>query len=484
MCVFCIIFTQKHPRFGTDDQRREYTRDINGYVVQSVQDMTNDGSIDKVTKYTVDAQGKVLEKLDYNRSYDTQGVATDTLTQKEVYTLDSRGNTISMTRYTGSSTTPKVIETYEVNVLGQRTKALIDNLGDGVVDRAEIYTLDANGYRTKTEFDVGNDDSINSNTTYVRDALGRNVKELLDSDNDGLPNIIYERTYDAYGKRLTQTKDNGADGSINQSSTATRNALGQSVTDYIDRTGDGLTSDDTYRINEFDEYGRLSKRTEFDPLNHSTVKEVNTYEYDSYNREILRKLDSNGDSTPDRIYETNAYDEIWNAAKKTYTVYSNWTNYQNGTPEYISHRYLNDIGQLDYTLYDYVGSSLNSGPEGSIERIVFSVYGTATRGLDGVNANVDFTTWTAEQKAPLDLERIVLSAASSHETITLDAKTTAEIARTSLLIYGQDDTVNLKGFSKLASSSKSGMDQYTANVDGTTYNIFIETGSDIDVVLS
>ena len=467
--------------FGTDDQRQIYTLNSAGYTIQTETDVTNDGSIDKVSTYTLNEKGKILQKLDYNRSYDTQGVATDTLTQKEVYSVDSNGYTVGMTRYMGSSTQPIVIESYEVDALGQRTKALIDNYGDNIIDRAEIYTLDVNGYRMKTETDVGNTGTIDSNITYTRDALGRELEQSTDADNDG--NIDSRTTYelDVYGNALVSKMYNGSSDTPNGVYTRTFNSLNQVDTLVFDRTGNGLSSDDTTYTYTYDEQGRREAEVRYRTQTGEKLSTI-SYEYGDDSLVLKRTEDWDGsgviDSSRDRIYSFT-YDPVW-----LYDLTETATD-GTGTPIHTLYIERNDAGQVIRTLTDTKST-------GSIDRLNFgSMSGDYT-----VNHQEDFTQWSSERFTQMKgLNLITLSNTRYQTEITLDQAVIGKLSpagtvagKTSSLRIDGDatDTVNLEGngFTKLETTQTIGsntFDMYATTVNNTTYTLFID--NDVNTVL-
>ncbi len=452
--------------------------DSAGYTIQTETDVTNDGSIDKVSTYTLNEKGNILQKLDYNRSYDVQGIATDTLVQKEVYGLNSLGNTVSMTRYMGTNTTPTVIETYEVNALGQRTKALIDNYGDNIIDRAEIYTLDTNGYRTKMENDVGNDGSINSNTIYHRDAIGR-VVESITTEGSSVSRTVYQ--LDNYGNHLVTKTYAGSSEIPNGIYTRTYNALNQVDTLVYDRTGNGLTSDDTKYTYTYDEQGRKDVEVRYRAINDQKLRTI-FYKYDDNNLTIERFEDLDGNGIIDSERDLKNYlshDSIWFVVNREVAT--------DGKDAPIRTTYLehNDSGIV-------VRSLIDTGSNGNIDRLDFGTLG----GDYTVNHQENFTQWSTDRLTRIKgLNQIVLSNMNYQTEITLDQATIGKISpagtvssTTSTLTISGDttDTVNLEGsgFTKLTTTHTNGtntFDMYSTTVNNTTYTLFID--NDVNIIL-
>ena len=437
--------------------------DSAGYTIQTETDVTNDGKVDKVTLYTLDVHGNVLQKLDYNQLADGSLVQI----QREEYTLDGNGNRIGMTRYPQGSETPSVIETYEVNALGQRTKALIDNYGDKVVDRAETYTLDANGRNTKTEYDSDMDGQTDAVRYYTNDALGRVIVNALDSDNDGNIDQTTTTTRDVYGQDIVSTTTTSAGGSTTYYNEY--DAIGQKTVTITDNNSDGVMN--TRREYTYDQYGNVSTET----VINSTTGAINhiyyNLEYSSDNLLTKRHYDQygNGDSANDTII-TYTYDDVWKTEigrTETYVV--------SGKINFITETELNNAGQALRTYTDI-------GGDGQIDRLNYGNYQATT----GVSFTDDLTTWTTDQIVRIQgLDTIRLSSNTASTEITLDVETIAKIApkNNQLLIWGDaTDTVNLEGFIKTGTNSAGNHTYYTAEVAGTTYTLQVDTVIDTNVI--
>ena len=451
-----------------------------GYAIQTETDVTNDGSIDKVSTYTLNEKGNILQKLDYYRSYDAQGVATDTLTQKEVYSVDSNGYTVGMTRYMGSSTQPILIESYEFNALGQQTKALIDNYGDGKIDLAKSYTLDVYGNIVRTDIDVDNDGSVDSIITYERDVLGQSVRQSTDSDADDKVDSTTTYIYDTYGRFIRYETDTDMDGSSNIIQTRTYNALGQMVSRSVDSTANGLTSDDRTYLYSYDEYGNqtgvITVRTATGRVLRSAKS---TFNSDGLVERTT--TDEGNDGTIDTV-TTYEYDKTWKVAIKQ-------TNYT-GDESSIESIVTKDLGSTGKVIRIYT-DLLGDGTINSLD------YGsTTTNSTVGANLNDDFTALSTTDLAKLKgLSEITLSSSAYKTEITLDSATIAKIAptgtvagKTSSLIINGDatDTVNLEGgdFTKLTTTHTTGtntFDMYNTTVNDTTYTLFID--NDVNTIL-
>ena len=432
-----------------------------GYVIQTETELTNDGKVDKVTLYTLDVHGNVLQKLDYNRSYDTQGVATDTLTQKEVYGVDTYGYTTSMARYFGTNDNPTVIETYEVNALGQRTKAYIDSNADSTIDRSEIYTRDMYGRAIKTETDTGNDGSIDGVSIRTYDELGRETLHLQDIDADGITDNKYENEYDNYGNAvltkiyslntltnelvLTRTREKTFN-ELNQLEyqKQTTHATGAIQLAEMAYNEQGLKTSDTFtnmpagnknRWNYvYNDFGIRIERQD-DSGADGSIEKINKYvEFDERNRVTLVEVYF----AKDNSLETST---IWDYAISGHVVGS-----------YM--KYIQDSPIVDYKMGDR-GANAN------------------------ISVNEDMTTWTDERLAKLgDSLKNIYMTNNAFSSLKIDAETVAKISDGGVTIYtGRDknDSLQLEGFVKAETSTKEGFTQYTAEVDSELLNVFVST---------
>ena len=475
MHILRYIYSKKL-QFGTDDQRQIYTLDSAGYTTQTETDVTNDGSIDKVSTYTLNEKGNILQKLDYNRSYDAQGVATDTLTQKEVYGVDTYGYTTSMTRYVGGNSEASVVETYTVNALGQRIRAEIDNYADGSIDTAQIYTLDVYGRISKTENDLANNNSIDSVTYYSRDELGRTTQVEVDSENDGKINTRTSYVLNEYGQVIRDEFDSNNDGTVDRIYEYKYNAVGQRYEVYHDRTANGLTADDSTSISTFNALGQVVIREDY--RGDGTLSAYNMFSYDSngyqYRRETDYDFDKQISSAKDRIVIVSYDKGMGYSIKETVFDGTNKLLYSDSIER-------NAAGNILRSYRDTLD-------DGTIEWMEFGIWG----GQYTIAHTEDFTTWSNEQLNRLNgMPTITLSNSSASTNIILDKSVIARIdpASNTLTVRGDStDSVNLKtqsDFTKLDTTkvvSGQTYDQYTTQVDGEIYTLLID--NDIAVTFS
>ncbi|MEG9491154.1 hypothetical protein, partial [Mannheimia indoligenes] len=446
---------------GQYDYRQVHTLDANGNLVKTDVDLTNDGNIDRVTKNTLTATGKVITSKYYNQAVD----GTQTYTGKNMYKLDNNGNRIETSNYSASGIL-KSVETLELNGRGQVVKKLIDNGGDGI-DRAEIYTLDSNDYIVKTENDIGNNGSIESSISYDRNSLGRIIKQSSDNDGDSIIDSYKTNEFDVYGNILKETYYNAKTDVITSINTYTYNERNQQLTKFTDANANGeFDTQDTKVSYKYDEYGNTVERVDSSPIKTSSI----FFEYDGLGRQVKSILDDNGNGIP----EANETTRIYHYDSPLWNKYTSVTVTDSRGLQSISKFDLDDAG--NYALQYYAGRN------GEFSRINF--YNA------NVAQNVDFTNkWSAEELAEIGnkIQLIQLTNEQYTTTIKLDSNIVSKLSQSGLDIRGDaTDTVNLSNdFTKVeGTTKKAGTDvlqAYRTEVDGTTYTVYIDT--DVDTVV-
>ncbi|MFA9501086.1 hypothetical protein ACERCG_11870 [Mannheimia sp. E30BD] len=440
---------------GKNDYREVRALDANGRLVQQEIDLTNDGTFDLKEVYTKEADDGLVQTNFYNL-VDNH----DVLTKIEYYKLNENNQRTELKLDTLGDSSINAITRYDLDALGRTEKAYFDTDGNGTIERAEIYTLDGNGHISRTETDSANDGSIESVRYYERNALGQIIKEVIDSDNDSRVENIRYYQYDVYGNRTVHLDDVSGDGSINQAYYATYNHLNQKIYQIYDRTGNGITDDDRREEMIYNEFGQeVSKQI------YSNVSSNPTGVYSEYNSQGLRTKASQDNDGDGQI--SSARDVVIEYTYGERNLSNSETRYD-GTGKLL---YRVEIERDD--LGTAIRSFRDTGADGTINILHYGYTDNAwTR-----NYTDDLRQWSTELLAKVNgLPRISLSSANFKTTITLDDATLAKIAptRNTLRITGDStDTVNLDGFSKSETSSRSGHNQYTAEVDGTTYTVFI-----------
>lgn len=157
------------------------------------------------------------------------------------------------------------------------------------------------------------------------------------------------------------------------------------------------------------------------------------------------------------------YDKIWSHAISKITV----VNAQ-GEKTVIADIEFNGNGNAVHYYRD-------NGADGTINQFGFA---NSSGNISINNYHVDMTSWSTEQVARFNkgLEFITLSNINTSSQLTLDKTVIAGLVASSntLRIHGDStDTVNLNGFTKADTSSRTGFNQYNAEVDGTNYTVFV-----------
>ncbi|MEG9491151.1 hypothetical protein, partial [Mannheimia indoligenes] len=234
---------------GKYDYREAYTLNANGNWIAKQVDLTNDGQFDRKEVYTKSASDAYLKTEFYN-IVDGRDVAT----RIEHYENNANNQRTAVKVDTLGDGSTDSITRYDLDALGRVAKAYFDTNGDNQVDRAEIYTRDSHGRTVKTEYDEGNNGSIDSNRTYTHNANGYHLTVSTDSDNNGTIDITttytrdeygravgtivatstgsttYVDKYDAAGNKIYSSTDNRSDGTINTEYTWTYDEYGNALT--------------------------------------------------------------------------------------------------------------------------------------------------------------------------------------------------------------------------------------------------------------
>ncbi|MFA9500659.1 hypothetical protein ACERCG_09590 [Mannheimia sp. E30BD] len=421
---------------GKFDYREVYTLDVNGRQTAKEIDLTNDGKFDRKEAYTKEADDGLVQTHFYNLVDD-----------KEVLTK---------------------IENYELNANNQRIHLLTDVFGDGSSINGVSYELDEYGRVAKAYFDMANDDVIDRIETYTRNSNGA-VTQIVKTDSQGKITEIQDRELDALNRITKYTYDYTGDGQPNRIVEQKFNQWNLVSEQFTDRTGNGLTNDDIIYVREYNPQGQIAIQKGINPVTNKTVS-VTYMEYDETGFTTVNKndidLDGKISSARDRIV-LFTQDPV-SGSKNGETVYD-------GTNKLLHKEFVerDNNGIITLTFRDNFN-------DGTIERMEFGNYtGQYTK-----NHAEDLTNWTPERIDYIKgLNLIMLSSASFESTLTLDRETIAKIApaNNSIRIMNGDanDTVNLLGFTQSETSSRVGHNQYTTDIDGTTYIVHVNDGTEV-----
>ncbi|MFA9489560.1 MULTISPECIES: hypothetical protein [unclassified Mannheimia] len=450
---------------GKFDYRETYTLDANGRWVGKNIDLTNDGTLDRKEVYSREADGGLTQTNFYNLVNDRE-----VLTKIEYYELNVNNQRTKLSIDTLGDNTINSITRYDLDNLGRTAKAYFDTDGDGSPDRTETYTRDTNNHIIKVESDSNNDNIIDVVTHREVNALGQIMVAKFDNDNNGTIDAIHRYERDQNGNVVRELRDLDNNGVNDVILTNTFNELNQQIansTKYVDGRISHVTR-------HFDEYGRVEyEDRRWDAADGTLgVPYRYRYEYDTQNRVSKSTYDKRIDGTLDwTMYNSYENPVFNNTATKREVVYPN------------GHKatHIMDIdssGRAEFTYSD-------SMTDGIIERFNIG----DQNGSSSIARTVDLTNWTQEQLAKLGNQLTSIYMGSlSPDTLTLSTEVVAKISSGKTLnIYtsGTDDTLNLKGFTEGKKAAKTigseTYDLYTANVDGSVYNIYVD--DDTNVVL-
>lgn len=451
---------------GKYDYREAYTLNANGNWIAKQIDLTNDGTFDSKEVYTKEADDGLVKTQFYNLVG-----GREVVTKVEDYTLNPNNQRTSVKVDTLGDGSINAITRYDLDAQGRIEKAYFDTDSNDTIDRAETYTRDTLGNIIKSEVDVGNDGSIDSVRTYKFDVLGRMIEQYQDIDNNGKIDNAYYYERDVYGNVIVNTHDIGNDGVIEEIAYREFNSLNRQTRYWIDKKPlNGQPDSNEYHetISSYDEYGRplvyhISGSSNYDLIVGYGSGEYRTSQHFDHNR--------NGIIDNSETVEYLGYDNIWSSLISKITVFN-----AQGEKTVIADIEFNDNGNAVHYYRD-------DNADGTINQFAF---GNSAGTISVNNYHVDMSSWSTEQVARFNkgLEVITLSDTDTSSQLTLDKTTVAGLVSSSntLRIDGDStDTVNLNGFTKADTSSHTGFNQYTADVDGTTYTVFIT--NTVDTIL-
>jgi hypothetical protein len=229
------------PSTQAENHLQETVEDHMGKWVTTVKesDIGNDGTIDRVTNYTYDANGN-LTKEEYDADND------GTIDEVTYYTYDANGNLIKEEYDADNDGTIDSVRYYTYDADGKRIKREEDEDNDGTIDEVAYYSYDANGNVIRVENDLSNDGDIDVVTYYTYDANGNVIEEFF-APVAGNPLSIkyYSYSYDANGNVLLKAIVEEQVGTFNRSS-YTHDANGNVIKIEYDGGMDGTIDNVNY----------------------------------------------------------------------------------------------------------------------------------------------------------------------------------------------------------------------------------------------
>lgn len=214
------------------------------------------------------------------------------------WTVDARGFRIDAARDNDANGTRDRYETFEFTDHGELLVTTSDNDGNGTVDRRAIREFDANGQLVAELIDTDGDGSPDSIARFVYDADGNLVRREFDDDADGATDRIQRATFDAEGNQLRFEYDNDANGTVDRVETRTYDERHNVLTHLTDFDGDGVTD--------------RSDRSEYDAAGNTTLLEIDDdadgivdfreqYTWSGSGDLLVEATDNDGDGTADEI---------------------------------------------------------------------------------------------------------------------------------------------------------------------------------------
>ncbi|MGX2949245.1 hypothetical protein, partial [Frederiksenia canicola] len=261
---------------------------------------------------------KQQENLDADTKGITEGQVGSGQIEKTIYIeVDSAGREIKRYENVDNDTLPSgkanptgkafTINGQQVSGIDKVTTHERDGNGNIVKTTVEDITLDKNG-----EYNVTKTTVTTRNYNERNQEIGNEIDTTTAQGTEKTGANAY--TYDVYGRLHTRSFDNnfgeGKDG-FDRRETHHRDIYGRSI--RIDNDNLGVGSDiDSYRILEYNLYNQNTATENFigDKLSSGSSKE-----FDAYGRTIVDKTYSINKDTPSQIYSVEEFDEYGRVTK-------------------------------------------------------------------------------------------------------------------------------------------------------------------------
>ncbi|MEM8547450.1 MAG: hypothetical protein AAGF46_04715, partial [Pseudomonadota bacterium] len=250
---------------GNANYRDRYQYATAGRPLVQESDDNGDGIYDRTVTSTYDAFGTVTESArDSDGQPGFEYTATRQYDDAGVQIFAEQVNTAAGTR---------VVQRWTTDSAGNRTEYLLDQDGDGTVDRRDTFSY--NAFRSWTE-------------------------RAIDSNNDGVVNDVNERTFNALNQQTLATTDNGADGTIERR-TEFRYSTNNQLAEIIYDNDADPEVDFAVRFTFNADGQEVERVTDQSFSNRPNLTGRN--EYDADGNRVRRTVDSNGDGMPNFIGE-------------------------------------------------------------------------------------------------------------------------------------------------------------------------------------
>ena len=291
---------------GSPDRISAVTVDADGNVVSASVDFDADGTAERTVSYTLDANGNATMV-----QFDDNAAAADGFERSETRTYDENGNATFVQfddnpdPAAANSFERTETRTYDAN--GNATFVQFDDDADGTVDRTAALTRDSFGQITLAEFDEDDDGNVDRTVSQTFNDLGQITRRDFDTDNDGTADRSDAATFNNLGQVEFRGFDDDGDETTDRTEAQTFNALGQVTGRMLDDDADGTVDQTiTQTFNDLWQITRLA----VDENNDGTVDRSSTRMYNDLGQLALLQADLDNDGNFDRIDTYNALEQI------------------------------------------------------------------------------------------------------------------------------------------------------------------------------
>jgi hypothetical protein len=208
---------------ATQNQSAPNTRETsvysNGNLIEFSFDADDDGSPEKVTRYTYDAQGNQLSySIDLassgignvdsivSYSYNSNNQVVTFSEDKDndgtpnlviAYSYDANGNRSSYNITVNNNGSPESLSNFEFFPSGKVKTYKTLNPQDGSLEYQEAYKYNQKGQRTSYKRDLNGDGSWDKIAQYEYDENGQRVSVVEDNDGNGIADKVWRGEYES-----------------------------------------------------------------------------------------------------------------------------------------------------------------------------------------------------------------------------------------------------------------------------------------------
>ena len=186
-----IEFSYDEDDDGNPERVTSYSHDATGNVIETNNDLNGDGDIDSVSRKFYDPDtGKLAT---YWEDKDNDTVPSLVIS----YSYDENGNRQSYEVVVDNNATPQSLSefTYEGNRLISYSFSAVDNSNNTSLQFSESYKYDNEGRRRSYKKDVDGDGNYDTYAQYKYDAQGNRILSAEDLNGDGKADKIWRRQF-------------------------------------------------------------------------------------------------------------------------------------------------------------------------------------------------------------------------------------------------------------------------------------------------